>query len=162
MQEMLEMQVWSLDWEDPLEEEMAPHCSILAWRIHWTTEPGRLSSIGLQRVGHDWSNLAAARKEKRFSDMFPLLCTWALRTYWLTKRMKHMLWVCLLPTRSNVIFHLKVLKLPQFIKDFKYKTWYHKTMRGEHAGKTFSNVNQINVFLGQSPKAVGKKGKNNK
>ena len=42
MQEMQEMRVGSLDWEDPLEEEMATHSSILAWRIPWTEEPGGL------------------------------------------------------------------------------------------------------------------------
>ena len=42
MQEMREMQVGFLDWEDPLEEEMATHSSILAWRIPWTEEPGGL------------------------------------------------------------------------------------------------------------------------
>ena len=42
-----------LGWEDPLEEEMATHSSILAWRIPWTEEPGRLQSIGSQRVRHD-------------------------------------------------------------------------------------------------------------
>ena len=45
-------------WGDPLEEDMATHSSILAWRIPWTEEPGRLQSMGSQRVGHDWSNLA--------------------------------------------------------------------------------------------------------
>ena len=48
-----EIWVQSLGWEDPLEEEMASHSSILAWRIPWTEEPGRLQSMGLQRVGHD-------------------------------------------------------------------------------------------------------------
>ena len=43
----------SLWWEDPLEEEMATHCSILAWGIPWTEEPGELQSMGLQRVGQD-------------------------------------------------------------------------------------------------------------
>ena len=43
-----EMQVLSLDWENLLEKEMATHSSILAWRIPWTEEPGRLQSIGLQ------------------------------------------------------------------------------------------------------------------
>ena len=47
------MQVQSLGWEDPLEEVMATHSSILAWRIPRTEEPGGLQSIGLQRVGHD-------------------------------------------------------------------------------------------------------------
>ena len=46
------MQVRSLGWEDPLEEGMAAHSSILAWRIPWTEEPSRLQSIGWQRVGH--------------------------------------------------------------------------------------------------------------
>ena len=53
MQEMQEMQIGSLGLEDPLEEEMATHCSILAWEIPWTEEPGRLQSMELQRVGHD-------------------------------------------------------------------------------------------------------------
>ena len=39
--------------EDPLDKEMVPHSSILAWKIPWTEEPGRLQSMGLQRVGHD-------------------------------------------------------------------------------------------------------------
>jgi len=41
------MQVQSLDWEDPLENEMATHSSVLAWEIPWTEEPGRLQSIAL-------------------------------------------------------------------------------------------------------------------
>ena len=46
--------VWSLGQEDPLEEEMATHSSIPAWETPWTEEPGRLQSIGLQTVGHNW------------------------------------------------------------------------------------------------------------
>ena len=46
-------QVLSLGWEDHLEKEMATHSSTLAWKIPWTEEPGRLQSMGLQRVGHD-------------------------------------------------------------------------------------------------------------
>ena len=48
-----ETQVQSLGQEDPLEKEMATHSSILAWKIPWTEEPGRLQSMGSQRVGHD-------------------------------------------------------------------------------------------------------------
>ena len=51
---MQETRVQSLSWGDPLEEGMATHFSILAWRIQWTEEPGGLQSIGSQRVGHDW------------------------------------------------------------------------------------------------------------
>ena len=58
MQELQELRVWSLGQEDPLKEEMADFSSILAWRIPWTEEPGRLQSIGSQRVGHNWSNWA--------------------------------------------------------------------------------------------------------
>ena len=47
---MQETRVQSLGQEDPLEKEMATHSSILAWKIPWTKEPGRLQSIGLQRV----------------------------------------------------------------------------------------------------------------
>ena len=50
MQEMQESQVPSLGWEDLLEKEMATHSRILVWRISWTEEPGRLQSMGLQRV----------------------------------------------------------------------------------------------------------------
>ena len=57
-QEPQETQVWSLSWEDPLEKEMTTYSNILAWRISWTEEPGSLQSIGLQRIRHDWSDLA--------------------------------------------------------------------------------------------------------
>ena len=53
MSAMQETRVRSPGWEDPLEKEMAAHSSILAWKIPWTVEPGRLPSMGLQRVGHD-------------------------------------------------------------------------------------------------------------
>ena len=50
---MWETWVQSLGWEDPLEEGMATHSSILAGESPWTEEPGGLQSMGLQRVGHD-------------------------------------------------------------------------------------------------------------
>ena len=59
------MQVQSLGQEDPLEELMATHSSILAWRIPWTEESGRLQSMGLQRVRHDRSNLACMHKASK-------------------------------------------------------------------------------------------------
>ena len=55
MQEMQETQFWFLGWEDPLEEEIAIHPSILAWKIPWTEEPGR--SMGSQRVRHNWAHM---------------------------------------------------------------------------------------------------------
>ena len=50
---MQETLVQFLGWEDPLEKGKATHSSILAWRIPWTEEPGKLQSMGLQRVRHD-------------------------------------------------------------------------------------------------------------
>ena len=52
---MRETWVWSLGWEDLLEEGMATHSSILPGESPWTEEPGGLQSTGLQRIGHDWS-----------------------------------------------------------------------------------------------------------
>ena len=59
MQETQVTRVQSLGWEGPLEEEMATHFSILAWKMQWTEEPGGvpwpLQSMGSQRVKHDWA-----------------------------------------------------------------------------------------------------------
>ena len=52
---MQETRVRSLGWEDPLEKEMSTHSSILAWKIPWTEELGRLQSMGSQTVRHDWT-----------------------------------------------------------------------------------------------------------
>ena len=52
---MQETWVLSLGQEDPLDKEMATHSSTLAWKIPWTEEPGRLQSMGSQRVGHNWA-----------------------------------------------------------------------------------------------------------
>ena len=50
---MWETWIQSMGWEDPLEKGKATHCSNVAWRIPWTEEPGRLQSMGSQRVGHN-------------------------------------------------------------------------------------------------------------
>ena len=55
VQEPQEVWARSLGLENPLEEEMAIHSSILAWKIAWTEEPDGLQSKGLQRVGHNWA-----------------------------------------------------------------------------------------------------------
>ena len=71
MQETQEMQVWSLGWEDPLEEEMVTHSSILVWKGPWTEEPGGLESRGVQRVGHNWATKHAGGTcgSEKFSDL---------------------------------------------------------------------------------------------
>ena len=57
---MQETQAWSLDWEEPLEKQMATHPSILAGKNPWREEPGRLQPMGLQTVGH---NLATKQQQ---------------------------------------------------------------------------------------------------
>ena len=69
---MLESQVWSLGWEDPLEKEMATDSRILAWRIPWTKKPGKLQSTGSQRVRHNWNDLACMQE----------LVTWGQEAPW--------------------------------------------------------------------------------
>ena len=59
--------VWSLGWEDPLQKQMATHCSILAWRIPWTEEPGGLQSRGLQIIRIEWLTLSLMA----FKSAFP-------------------------------------------------------------------------------------------
>ena len=52
MQEAQETWVPSWGWEDPLKQEMATHSSILSWNVPWTEEPGRLQSMGSEKIGH--------------------------------------------------------------------------------------------------------------
>ena len=88
------MRVQSLGWEDSLEEGMATHSSILTWRIPRTEESGTLQSIGLQRVGHYWSNWVCTheplKKKKKIhtSKVCPgaVLSHHALWDYWLVGR----------------------------------------------------------------------------
>ena len=67
------MRVQSLGWEDFLEEGLATHCRILAWRIPWTEQPGELQSMGSQRVWHDLSDWAhtARRQVLKMNHIFP-------------------------------------------------------------------------------------------
>ena len=60
----IETWVRSLGKEGPLEEGMAAHSSILAWRISWTEDPGGLQSMGLQRVGHNWVTNTVERQRE--------------------------------------------------------------------------------------------------
>ena len=72
VQELQETWIQSLGWEDPMEEDMATHSSILAWRIPWTEEPGGLQSMGSHRVGHDWNDLACTHAPGIKGDLHPV------------------------------------------------------------------------------------------
>ena len=72
---MWETWVRSLGWEDPLGKEMATHSTALAWKIPWMEKPGRLQSMGSQRVRHDWSDLAIRLKvEATHTTSILILC----------------------------------------------------------------------------------------
>ena len=77
---MQEIRVRSLAVEDPLEEEMAIHSSIHAWRTPWTEEPGRLQAIGPHRIRHDWRNLAFTRAIYSLHNAFTHV-SWAYDQY---------------------------------------------------------------------------------
>ena len=62
--------VSSLGWEDPLEEEMETHSSILVWKIPWTEEPGGLQFMGLQRVRHDWVVISTRLEQGTLLDLW--------------------------------------------------------------------------------------------
>ena len=104
------MRVRSLGQEDPLEKGMVTHSSVLGWRIPWTEEPAELQSLGLERVGHEWRDLAHA-----YGDC---TCTWlSTPSYWKAYRRIFLippsyLWFC------GVCRYVK-----RIIKHFCYSFW---------------------------------------
>ena len=97
---MWETWVRSLGWEDPLEEGIATHSSILAWRISWTEEPGRLQSMGSQRVGHNW----ATKHRKQNSVLVKV--TQRNRTK--TSRVCHVCYMCVSRERERNTYYKKL------------------------------------------------------
>ena len=96
MQETQETQVSTLGQEDPLEEDMATHLSILIWKIPWTEEPGRLQSRGSQGVRHDWAHTHISYGEG--------------------------LWEFCLPQKlAKWLAHNKLLKTNKYIKSYPLK-----------------------------------------
>ena len=87
-----EMWVWPLGWGDPLEEGMATHSSVLAWRIPRTEEPGGLQSMVSQRVGHDWSNLACAHVGDVFRKSSEAQWSWITIAAWESPPKREELW----------------------------------------------------------------------
>ena len=75
--------IWPLGREDPLEEEMAIHPSILAWEIPWTEETGGPQSVGSQRVGHDWETI----QQQKATNVPESPKTWLAKTVYGAKMM---------------------------------------------------------------------------
>ena len=81
MQLMQKIHVRSLGQEDPVEEDMATHSSILAWRIPWTEEHGGLQSIGSQRVRHDFSDWARMQVNNTIMNIIRVWCYSLMRIF---------------------------------------------------------------------------------
>ena len=83
---MRETWVWFLGWEDPLEKEMVTHSGILAWKIPWTEKPGRLQSMGSQRVRHDWAtSLFYGPLDFTFQDVWLWMSDHIIMIIWVVK-----------------------------------------------------------------------------
>ena len=93
---MWETWLWSLGREDPPEKEMVTHSSILAWRILWSEKPGKLQSMGSQRVGHDW----ATSLSLLYHFIFHWFCFWKF--------------ICLQSSRDPTIFSTLFCVSPLF------------------------------------------------
>ena len=102
-------EVWSLGQEDPLEQEMVTHSSILAWEIPWTEEPSRLQSVGLQRVGFDLT------AQQQCNAMIYLFCNWklvpfeplpqSLQAHWCLGKLRASHFCCPFRIRATHKFH---------------------------------------------------------
>ena len=100
-------QVRALGEEEPLEDSMATHSSILARKTPWTEEPGRLQSMELQRIGHDWSNLAHTH----------LFCTYFRKLVPISILLQHLSTAAFLYTPST----LWPWKYIDYLKDGRYQ-----------------------------------------
>ena len=155
---MWETQVRSLGQEDPLEKEMAAHSSTLAWRIPWREEPGRLQSMGWQRVGHDWetslslSGLCEAGRYGRKSMFRARLEGWleviiAVKNKWIQTQVS---WLSVLCYFCNK-WELLVLNIPRGRTDWILvlrriqvkKYMLHKMWQAPH----FANQPQNSLLL---------------
>ena len=149
---MQEMWIRSLGREDPLEKAMAPHSSILAWKIPWTEEPGRLQFMGLQRVGHAWAtkqqliqvNMASVvayrrsinldkeqpqKKGEDFLSQFSAFFCWYLHPFIILDT-THLHHIC--PIHTSTCIHMLTLPLGVFcfVTILAYMSltlshWYH-------------------------------------
>ena len=110
---MWETRVQSLGQEELLEKEMAPHSSILAWKIPWTEEPGRLQSMRSQRVRHDW---ATSLQNKTKPVLLKSLKGGTVLRKWLLIHSEYVLKIC--QRSSSSLTHWTAKKFP---KHFYYE-----------------------------------------
>ena len=139
---MWETQVRSLGPEDPLEKEMAIYSSTIAWKIPWTEEPGRLQSMGSQRVGHDWATslwLGASLVAQRLKHLPTMQETWVRSLGWED------------PLEKEVATHSSTLawKIPWTEEPAGYSLWGHKSQTWLSTAHAFLHVKRkdFNFFF---------------
>ena len=119
---MQETLVWSLGWEDPLEEDMETHSSILAWRIPWAEEPGGLQSIGSQRVGYDWGDWALTHIEYNLL-ILTFKASVSLCSYILYISLFFISWAVIKVSHQDCNFALYIFKPSVCCVVYIYCTW---------------------------------------
>ena len=110
--ETQETRVQSLGREDPLEDGMATHSSMLAWRIPWTEEPGRLQSIASQRVEHGWNDLAPTNNDVSMPSVTLIICMNLVSTFPLILR----LFLCSEDSATSFCLSYIIIYLFSFLK----------------------------------------------
>ena len=131
--------VGSLGWEDPLEKGMVTHSSIFPWRIPWTEEPGRLQSLGLQKVRHDWITKHTTYLECikdnciKFSCLF-LHCSGIYIKYYVISQIVTMHWVLVTFRYETLIISHEIANI---LLGFKMKVGYMVLENKKQQGKLF-------------------------
>ena len=115
--------VQSLGGEDPLGQDMPTHCSVPAWRIPWTEEPGRLLSTGVQRFGHDWATntytLNLCHSSRSVSESIMVLNGMCYQHFLLLLKVKVIQWRIVMENKEGIT--------PQFKRSQKkspLKGWF--------------------------------------
>ena len=132
-----------LSWEDCLQEEMATHSSILAWKVPWTEGPGRLQSMRSQRVGQNWAHTHGTEKDEDHRNV-----------YVLGRRMGNIWWATLMtitsagfPWAPNFIFSsLSFLTCKMgIIRTYSqvYSKWWDRQRKNSAHSKCLINVNSL-------------------
>ena len=127
---MQEIWVRSPGGEDPMEKEMATHCSIPAWKMPWTEEPFRLQSMGSQRVIHDWATSLTYKTNGNSISLTGWLWWWNERIIGTLSNDKASINLSSFLHFSFFSF-AKMIQLLKHWKDF-FKGWFHGTEINDH------------------------------
>ena len=112
---MLETQVRSLGQDDPLEKEMATRSSTLAWKIPWTEESGRLQSMGLQRVRHNWATWLYFKPLLYRSEKYPKYLSYPVEFSIFVQIQSKRFYIFVLNSQRNFIFYQLNKKIQHWI-----------------------------------------------